>query len=975
MSSGDAARFSRSKPEGRSEGDSTAGPPRESDTGTAGAFRRWAIVILFVIASIYVLSRVLFVSQHPRPSLVLTKSLGVAFDREQLGLDPGAKLVEVNGVEVVDLDEARAAYERSDAGIMRLVFHQGTAIDDSTITQIWATRPAPFRFDISPEQTLLLEDNAAPSELGFEDGDVIIAINGVPIEGLTIPPTEVRAQSTEAMTYTRFTVQSGQSSRDIVVQRPYFSIREWARLTAGIGFGLIGIFVYWLRPGTRSAVGFLFFCLYCASFWLVRSIPFVHRFQVENAAYLTLQCFLPMAAGILLFTFTPLRLINLRVGIWLGSGIAIGVALLAGNAILSPRYAAHGILTTTGFRVWAGLMLALFVVSLPLNFWVRLGKVNLGPTDRIRTRVLSLSFLLAFFLPTVLAMSFTIVGFELANTMTYRLLSEVSILIFPFFIGYAVVRHNLLRLNELAREGLLFTLLMASVTILYVAVTAVVVPIAENFIPESETWFRPIAFAGVLAFVTPIHQRARHWTEKRFNRLPFEFETFLETLSRIEETANSPFDFAQDVVAEVAQLVKSKRVAFLSRFPGHDQWVLTAMVPLPVTGNTTDSCRSLLALLEQEKHELYRDEIVDNIEYQHLKREALEGFVSLDATAIFPLMARGQVIGALTIGEKSSGGNFSMPELRALRRVGQQVAGVLFNLMGKQITERSRRIVDIYPNFPEKIGAYAIQRVLGEGGMSYVYLGESRNRLYAIKVPNRMIQASVMLMERFQREASAIQQLKHPNIVSVREVGWMGPEPFMVLEYFENGSLDDEVRRNGPLTERAALYVVQDIAQGLKYAREHGIIHRDIKPKNLFRGGNGIVKIGDFGLAQLADMTSITVTGEFFGTADYLSPEVVEGEPATWLADQYALGITLYFLLTGNVPFKAATAQAAVYRRVNEPPPDPRDQRQEVSAEASRVVQRLMARQPDQRYPDYDELLRALESVIEPADPLSERQV
>jgi GAF domain-containing protein len=703
---------------------------------------------------------------------------------------------------------------------------------------------------------------------------------------------------------------------------------------------------------------------------MTRSIEFYYRFAAENMAYHVLQTMMPMAAAVLLFTFTPLRLLNIRPGRWIAAGAALGLSLIAGNAIVYPRYAAYGILTTNGFRVWASLMLVLVLVSIPLNLWMRLGGVQLSPTDRLRTRILSGSMAISFLLPSAYAFLLTLTNIDVAHNVSYKVVSESSILLFPFLIGYAVVRHNLLRLSELAREALLFTLLMTGVTALYVGVTTAAVPVAERLIPESETWFRPLAFAFVLAFVTPLHQRARHWAEKRFNRLPFEFEAFLESLSHIEQTANSPFEFAQEVVAEVARLVKSRRVAFLSRFPGHDQWVLSAMIPLPRTGNTTDSCQSLLALLEQEKHELHRDEIVDNIEYEHLKQQALEGFVSLEATAIFPLMSRGRVIGALAVGEKTTGGNFSMPELRALRRIGQHVAGVLFNLMGKQISEGNRRIVDIYPNCPEKIGAYTIVRVLGEGGMSYVYLGELRGPRYlgeqsgpryAIKVPNRMIQASSVLMERFHREASAIQQLRHPNIVDVREIGWMGPEPYMVLEYFEHGSLDEVIEREGPLSERDALAVVRDVARGLAFALEAGVIHRDIKPKNLFRANNGTVKIGDFGLARLADMTSITATGEFFGTADYLSPEIVEGREATWLSDQYALGVTLFYLLTGQVPFKAATAQAAVYRRLNEPPPDPRSARSDLSEESARLALRLMAREPAERFTTYTALLAEIE--------------
>lgn len=248
--------------------------------------------------------------------------------------------------------------------------------------------------------------------------------------------------------------------------------------------------------------------------------------------------------------------------------------------------------------------------------------------------------------------------------------------------------------------------------------------------------------------------------------------------------------------------------------------------------------------------------------------------------------------------------------------------------------------------------------------MSYVYHATKDGQDYAIKVANRAVQDSEILMERFHREASVLQRLNHPNIVTVAEVGWHGSEPFIAMEYFERGSLQNLIKNKGRMDEGDVLDIALQVAKGLAAAEQLGVIHRDIKPGNLFLANDGQVKIGDFGLAQLADRTSITLTGQIFGTPSYLSPEQMLGKKTTAQSDQYSLGITLFILLTNKRPFEGEDVESVLYARLNGPVPDPAELVEEISDETHTLVQTLLSVEPEKRFASYSILIDSIRNCL-----------
>jgi serine/threonine-protein kinase len=218
-------------------------------------------------------------------------------------------------------------------------------------------------------------------------------------------------------------------------------------------------------------------------------------------------------------------------------------------------------------------------------------------------------------------------------------------------------------------------------------------------------------------------------------------------------------------------------------------------------------------------------------------------------------------------------------------------------------------------------------------------------------------------MERFHREASTIQRLDHPHIVKIVEVGWEGPEPFIVFEYFKNGSLEKLVDPNNPLNIPAVMDYALQIAGALKYADEQGVIHRDIKPRNLFLDDDNNIKLGDFGLARMADRTTLTLQGEFFGTPYYLAPELLKGGKSSVQTDMYALGVTIFELAAGRRPFVGENDESIIHQRMRTDSPRVCTYRPDATDAFDNMVSRMLNADPALRHADYGELLADLRSV------------
>jgi tRNA A-37 threonylcarbamoyl transferase component Bud32 len=268
-------------------------------------------------------------------------------------------------------------------------------------------------------------------------------------------------------------------------------------------------------------------------------------------------------------------------------------------------------------------------------------------------------------------------------------------------------------------------------------------------------------------------------------------------------------------------------------------------------------------------------------------------------------------------------------------------------------------------------GRYRLDAVVGRGGMSTVYRAFDTvlERPVAIKLMHREIASDSDQLERFRREARAVAQLSHPHIVTVIDAGEEldgdgGGTPYIVFEYVEGETLKALMRRSGPLEVGESIAYAIEIARALGAAHEHFIVHRDVKPQNVLLSGEGTAKITDFGIARTLTEQGLTLDGRVLGTTDYVSPEQALGQSVTGQSDIYSLGVVLYEMLTGVVPFTGDTPVAVAMRHVREDVPDVQLTRPEVSAATAAVVDRATAKDLARRYPDIPTLLADLEEVL-----------
>ena len=261
-------------------------------------------------------------------------------------------------------------------------------------------------------------------------------------------------------------------------------------------------------------------------------------------------------------------------------------------------------------------------------------------------------------------------------------------------------------------------------------------------------------------------------------------------------------------------------------------------------------------------------------------------------------------------------------------------------------------------------GRYEILSELGRGTSGVVYKAHDPklDRLVAMKILRPELvsleESGVGLRQRFHQEAVAAGRLTHPAIIAVHDVGEAEGRPFIVMEYIEGGTLADLLLGGQPLPLADAVELVVQVCAALDYAHRHGVVHRDIKPRNILVGP-GVTKVTDFGTARILD-ASHTLTGTMLGTPAYMSPEMVRGLAADPRSDLFSLGVVLYETLTGVNPFNAADLAAVLYRIVNIDVPSVRHHNAELPLALDRVLRRALAKEPEARYATATDLANAL---------------
>jgi serine/threonine protein kinase len=263
------------------------------------------------------------------------------------------------------------------------------------------------------------------------------------------------------------------------------------------------------------------------------------------------------------------------------------------------------------------------------------------------------------------------------------------------------------------------------------------------------------------------------------------------------------------------------------------------------------------------------------------------------------------------------------------------------------------------------LGKYEIVRQLGKGGMATVYLGRqtSIGRTVAIKVMPRHFMHDDTFMQRFEREVKVIAELQHPRVLPVFDYGQIEGRPYIVMAYMAGGTLTDRIEQ-GPMPLEEIERLVTQMAEGLDHAHRKGVIHRDFKPSNVLLDEHGNVYLADFGIAKISEVTvNLTGTG-VVGTPTYMAPEMAREGAVTPAVDIYALGVTLYQMLTGRVPYEGQTPLSVMMAHATRPIPNVRAARPDLPEGIAAVVERALAKTPEARYATAGDLAEALKQAI-----------
>ncbi|HML49453.1 MAG TPA: protein kinase, partial [Clostridia bacterium] len=264
---------------------------------------------------------------------------------------------------------------------------------------------------------------------------------------------------------------------------------------------------------------------------------------------------------------------------------------------------------------------------------------------------------------------------------------------------------------------------------------------------------------------------------------------------------------------------------------------------------------------------------------------------------------------------------------------------------------------------------YEIQERIGVGGMAYVYRALDRNtqKMVAVKILREELTNDDEFVQRFEREARAASKMSHPNVVNLLDVGTEEDMRYIVIEYVSGRSLKEMIRESGGLRSEMAGQITVRILSALQHAHQNGIIHRDIKPQNILLDKEGVIKVLDFGIARI--MNDAQVQERTIGSVHYFSPEQARGETADEKSDLYSVGVVLYEMLTGKIPFQGDSTVSVAMQHLQDKPVSPEEINPNVSAALSRVALKAMEKDPAKRYQNASEMIRATRDALRKPDP------
>lgn len=271
---------------------------------------------------------------------------------------------------------------------------------------------------------------------------------------------------------------------------------------------------------------------------------------------------------------------------------------------------------------------------------------------------------------------------------------------------------------------------------------------------------------------------------------------------------------------------------------------------------------------------------------------------------------------------------------------------------------------------------YKIIENLGEGGMAIVYKAHDliTDRDVAVKMMRPETAANKVNLNRFEREARAAASLNHPNIVKVVNVGTFNGLPYMVNEFVNGQNLRQILDIRGKFTFMESCDIMFQLCSAVIYAHDHGVIHRDIKPQNIFLTNAGTIKLGDFGIATFQDSAQVTRSDVVVGTVHYIAPEVAQNSIASAKSDMYSMGITFFELITGRVPFDADSPVKVVLMQINEKFPNIKKYNPKTPDAIEAIIYRCVSKNPKDRYPTIETMQKDIERIIKNPDLLTKKR-
>ena len=256
------------------------------------------------------------------------------------------------------------------------------------------------------------------------------------------------------------------------------------------------------------------------------------------------------------------------------------------------------------------------------------------------------------------------------------------------------------------------------------------------------------------------------------------------------------------------------------------------------------------------------------------------------------------------------------------------------------------------PQLGDAVGRWRLEEMLGEGGMGRVYRSvDAAGENAAVKIVKAELARDDIFRRRFDREAKVAQRVHHPHVVPVIETGEIDGIPYLVQVFISGGSLEDRIKREGRLPLAETVRICTAVASGLDALHAEGLIHRDIKPANILLDENGTPYIADFGLAKDRDASILTKAGQALGSMDYMAPEQIRGEEVSAQSDVYALGCVMYECLAGKPPFADRQGMRILWAHLQEEPPDPLAERDDVPADVGWALKQALEKEPDGRPP------------------------